>query len=252
MAQWHLISAANSNYFTVWNSDCWIFPWRWLNHRGDCGEAPSRCQAPESMVQPRISSPFCNIVLCLCVLRLYYLQVVQLQQQFLWSREQGSVFWDKNPGCCFQPVSSLHCTGSYELGDSVLCGHSKSENSDVCGTQGAVLLPSYWAKQCLQRPLHFSFPCCNTQSSLLDFSIAKFIDDTQAHAFTSESWKCGWKLPPPFRHLNKMPAFRETFWKPRTLSLVTDCWDLLSVWFHKWPRIRRKEFLFLEMEEFAL
>lgn len=77
MAQWHIISAANSNYFTIWNSDCWIFPWGWLNHRGDCGEAPSRCQAAESTVQPRINSTFCRIILCLCVLRLCYLQVVQ-------------------------------------------------------------------------------------------------------------------------------------------------------------------------------
>lgn len=31
--------------------------------------------------------------------------------------------------------------GGYELGDSVLCGHSQSENSNVCGTRGGVAGP---------------------------------------------------------------------------------------------------------------
>lgn len=94
MAQWHIISAANSNYFTIWNSDCWIFPWGWLNHKGDCGEAPSRCQAPESTVQPIMhfaKSSFACACLGFVICKLFN----SLQQKFPWSREQGSVFWDK-------------------------------------------------------------------------------------------------------------------------------------------------------------
>lgn len=33
-----------------------------------------------------------------------------------------------------------------KLGDSVLCGHSQSENSNVCGTQVAVAAPNLLSK----------------------------------------------------------------------------------------------------------
>lgn len=47
-------------------SNCWIFLWAWLlNHRGDCGKAPCRCQTPEAMVQPTVSLTFCKIFLCM-------------------------------------------------------------------------------------------------------------------------------------------------------------------------------------------
>lgn len=88
--------------------------------------------------------------------------------------------WSRSRESCFGLKAKLMFpalqAGSYELGESVLCGHSQKTAMSVA-RRVVWPVPSYSRNQCLNWWLHFSFAWCNTQTSLLNFSISDYSGD---------------------------------------------------------------------------
>lgn len=212
MAQWYLILSAKSNYFTdrmlkiatvefspgygFWTTEEIVG-----KHHSGAKLQKLRC-SQWSVLHFTKSSFACGT---LCVFRPLICKLFSCSKNFSGARSREACFGIKAklmfPAC---ELATLHWQLWIRWLSPVWSVSQKI--AKVVAHRVAWLIPSYLANQCLNWPLHFCFPWCNNWPGLLSFWISMVIFGPVLSKVSLGN--CVWKLPPPFRHLNKMPTFR--------------------------------------------